>query len=863
MRKILLLLSLLLLLSVFVVADTQEPQVTIDAPSEASKDSEVTITVDVSDDTEVDEVLLSYGDGEEESKSCAQASCSLNFFHTYSFTGTLTIDADVNDSSGNLAIASSEIEIITTNPPQIGFDTGSFSESVNTEYGFTVDVTDVDSDFKIMQLFENDNLVESLISTSPECSNSGCTQIYSFNKGSPGEYVYRIDAEDDQGHESSEQITVTIGDDKPILQAFTIGNTGSGGSLELLLNDTKLFAASAYSDTVELEKIDIDIEDEECSGTTCDVQEGYTFDFLGEETYEARAYTVSGASSDKKEITVNVLCPQDHPCCTEGNNFWNEKPSTKEDGCYDGRYTVFTCSGERIEKELTGQDSDADGFDVECGDCADSNEYIFPLNENPFCDCNQTINPTAQSEDVCDDNFDNDCDGKIDCFDEDCPSYDPEGCKLECPPGEIKCPTGACINLMHDVDNCGACGNACEPLQNSIMICDQGECDVGECKQGYDNCELSSPDCETHIMTDSKNCGKCGKVCAAGYSCLHGECTKGDDIVTTNTSEDCIHGDSVSCVTDQGCVGQRTCQDGSYGYCECLPRVEMISPNKTSYDTQQLSLIFNTNMLPEKCLLHINEDKIQRLYKKEADLIFPEGQNNLLLDCGGATDTFDFTVDPKDRLSYPNEFTYSQMNIPDMTNIDKESRTRFGRLVDDLSIKEEYYATTEDTQIKFNVIFEKPLVDTDLFIRLPACARDDNITFLDENFENIDDETFRWSYQKIGSPLEMSLSVDRMLEKECIRSFGILVAGSYDEEDESRMRLIYYFLPIPIAIIVIVIIFLLSSRPKLNKQEVENVKMIIEARRGEGYDDQTIRQQFEQDGLNEQLINKAFSKAGK
>ncbi len=100
-----------------------------------------------------------------------------------------------------------------------------------------------------------------------------------------------------------------------------------------------------------------------------------------------------------------------------------------------------------------GTDSDKDGYDAECDDCDDSNSLVNPGVSNPYCDCNsstpaehssttgipETTDCECEETDylgddpqletcvkfkegcLCQDGYDNDCDGKTDIDDPDCP----------------------------------------------------------------------------------------------------------------------------------------------------------------------------------------------------------------------------------------------------------------------------------------------------------------------------------------------------------------------------------------------------------------------------------------------------------
>ena len=110
----------------------------------------------------------------------------------------------------------------------------------------------------------------------------------------------------------------------------------------------------------------------------------------------------------------------------------------------------------------------------------------------------------------------------------------------ECPAPYATCnpengPTFKCgVDLAHDPDNYGACGNKClvyDPLALSSR-CVEGKCEL-EClnkpgaKTLYKNCNGSVDDgCEVDVSSDAKNCGACGITCdvGAGQPCVEGKC---------------------------------------------------------------------------------------------------------------------------------------------------------------------------------------------------------------------------------------------------------------------------------------------------------------------------------------------------
>ena len=142
------------------------------------------------------------------------------------------------------------------------------------------------------------------------------------------------------------------------------------------------------------------------------------------------------------------------------------------------------------------------------------------------------------------------CDpGYTDCAPDGCVDLTSDGthcgtCANACgPPGEGCCLMGACIstrtegwetchgsccdtNLGVDRNNCGACGHVCSFPQASAA-CAGGACYLVACNAGWADCDNDPWDldgCETNIASDTKNCGSCGKACAAGKNCVNGGC---------------------------------------------------------------------------------------------------------------------------------------------------------------------------------------------------------------------------------------------------------------------------------------------------------------------------------------------------
>jgi hypothetical protein len=102
--------------------------------------------------------------------------------------------------------------------------------------------------------------------------------------------------------------------------------------------------------------------------------------------------------------------------------------------------------------------------------------------------------------------------------------------KCQCKPGYADCDgdaaNGCETNVHTDTNNCGECGTVCATAPNDTAICSAGQC-ASSCNAGYADCDGDpSNGCETSL-TDINNCGACGNACAAGSSCAGGVCVAG------------------------------------------------------------------------------------------------------------------------------------------------------------------------------------------------------------------------------------------------------------------------------------------------------------------------------------------------
>jgi hypothetical protein len=99
-----------------------------------------------------------------------------------------------------------------------------------------------------------------------------------------------------------------------------------------------------------------------------------------------------------------------------------------------------------------------------------------------------------------------------------------------------------CVDLASDPANCGSCGQICmggctsgqcggsacmfgQACNASSDCCVEQECKANKCAcgPGYAACNDAKPVCYD-LLSDSNNCGACGKTCPGGTKCLMGAC---------------------------------------------------------------------------------------------------------------------------------------------------------------------------------------------------------------------------------------------------------------------------------------------------------------------------------------------------
>ena len=95
-----------------------------------------------------------------------------------------------------------------------------------------------------------------------------------------------------------------------------------------------------------------------------------------------------------------------------------------------------------------------------------------------------------------------------------------------CAPGLTYCAeAGACVDLLSDLNHCGACGSVCAS-ELVPVACRGGECVRANCPEGIEYC--GAVDGCRDLCPDPAHCGACGNPCASGI-CSGGVCTSSGD----------------------------------------------------------------------------------------------------------------------------------------------------------------------------------------------------------------------------------------------------------------------------------------------------------------------------------------------
>ena len=133
-----------------------------------------------------------------------------------------------------------------------------------------------------------------------------------------------------------------------------------------------------------------------------------------------------------------------------------------------------------------------------------------------------------------------------------------------CEPGLTFCEeVSGCVDLLTDLNSCGACGNTCRSDLVAVE-CRNGECVRADCPVGLEYC--GAADLCRDLNTDPAHCGACGYVCASGV-CNAGVCQRANEDVGCIPGEtDCGGCRSDQTLCDGVCI-ETCCDNNNCGAC--------------------------------------------------------------------------------------------------------------------------------------------------------------------------------------------------------------------------------------------------------------------------------------------------------
>ena len=271
-----------------------------------------------------------------------------------------------------------------------------------------------------------------------------------------------------------------------------------------------------------------------------------------------------GAGAEGNCGACGEVCPGGATCSNSGNC-----------QCPAGQQ-VFTIAGQKKCQAPCEGDLVLDPTDGKC---------VASCSGPGIMECNQVCTNTATDlnncgacGNVCNDNpansqpicGPNGCDFVCD------PTHERVGdeCLLKCRPGEQRCPvTNACVNTNTDVNNCGACGNACSGTDTCVggvctpppvTTCPTVPCPTGQtCNNGV--CQPTPTTCPTVPCPTGQTCnnGVCQPTTPA--ACPTGQCHSGSATGPCVQSNDNRCGTSTSVCVE--CGSNQKCQGGT-----CVPK---------------------------------------------------------------------------------------------------------------------------------------------------------------------------------------------------------------------------------------------------------------------------------------------------
>ncbi len=175
-----------------------------------------------------------------------------------------------------------------------------------------------------------------------------------------------------------------------------------------------------------------------------------------------------------------------------------------------------------------------------------------------------------------------------------------------------------------------SCESDCSFL-NANSECLNEQCVFLGCIDGFANCDFNIG-CEINTNSDQSSCGSCGNICPTSSTCIMGSCVE-----KNSDDSSCILGESVKCIKS-GCVGNMSCNSGSYSSCECDDSLLLNIYDIDDDYFDLISLNVESNYLPNYCYFNF-DDGSNFLYSE--NITFPNlNYQKLNFICGENSKTF-------------------------------------------------------------------------------------------------------------------------------------------------------------------------------------------------------------------------------
>lgn len=226
---------------------------------------------------------------------------------------------------------------------------------------------------------------------------------------------------------------------------------------------------------------------------------------------------------------IDKGCGQEEPGCKAGaaesgcEPGWSDCDGDARNGCESDLSRISDCGRCKNSCVKVGAVSECRGGQCRVTTCAPG--FARCGNETDCRPLAKDPQHCGTCEQTCSDATRNQCAGGR-CTDQMCSDG-----RADCD-GQMN---NGCETDLNTPQNCGMCGQRCPDLPHARPVCRNGGCTIGDCEQGWRDCDGEvSNGCEVNIRSNS-DCGACKAACSAPHadtSCnMNGQCqlTRCDD----------------------------------------------------------------------------------------------------------------------------------------------------------------------------------------------------------------------------------------------------------------------------------------------------------------------------------------------